>query len=224
MTRFLCAALLSCLAFAGCAVGADPGDRTSELAGVQPPAPRDILPRPPHCIAPWGIDWSVTLGVTDVDVVSPFCTQVMAGDRYIPEVLWITNTPTGVEGHPVVYPDGYFPTSSVPMTDFLHKLERVRYVVQPGGQEVVYSAPGIEKALIVSDLFAGSDQFPPAEMVLPVTALLGRLPALPVGSYRASIHFVMTAEHCDGNHADRANNCLPAGDSLVLSRAFDVVP
>ena len=217
MSRLFSAAVLGSLALVGCALD-EPGEATSEVAQ------HDVLPRPPHCIAPWGIDWSQTLGITDADVVNAFCTDVVTGDRYIPTVLWITNTATGSRDNPLVYPDGYFPLSRVPMTDFLHKLQRVRYVVDPGGMEVVYSAPSIERPQIVSDLFAGSDDFPPGEMGLPVTALLGRLPPLSAGSYRASIHFVMSAQHCDGNGAVLADNCVPAGDSFVLSRGFTVAP
>jgi len=222
MTRFLLAASLSSLVLVGCAVDPEPAEVSAAVVRADGQAPRDVLPpNPPHCIAPWGTDWTRVLGVVGADVVSPFCTQVVLGDRYVPEVLWITNTETGLPDHPVVYPDGYFPTSRAPMTDFLHKLDSVRYVVQPGGQEIVYSAAAIERGLTVNDLFAGSDEFPPEQLVFPATALLGKLPSVTEpGSYRAEIHFVMRAAHCDGQSADTANSCLPAGDTLVISRGF----
>src|SRR5262245_53839181 len=89
---------------------------------------------PPHCVAPWGIDWNEVLEV-DAAIVSPFCTKVRPGDPYTPEVLWITNTDEGVEGVPVLYPPGYVPLRKGPMIDFLHKLTSVRYLVKPGNFE-----------------------------------------------------------------------------------------
>lgn len=215
MSRVLSGVLVSSLALVGCAVdGEGPASAAEEQAS--------ILPRPPHCVAPWGIDWSQTLGVTDAEIVSPFCTHVTTGNAYIPEGLWITNTATGTPDEPITYPDGYVPTSPAPMTDFLHKLARVRYVVQPDGQAFDLPAAGIEKQVTVNDLFKGSTEFPLSEATFPVTALLGKLPALPFGAHSVDIHFVMTAAHCDGHGTDRADHCLPAGDTKVLTRSLTV--
>jgi hypothetical protein len=213
MSRVLSGVLVSSLALVGCAVDAE-----------EPPAEgqASILPRPPHCVAPWGIDWSQTLGVTDAEIVSPFCTHVTTGNAVIPEALWITNTATGTPDEPITYPSDYVPASPAPMTDFLHKLARVRYVVQREGLSFELAAPAIEKQVTVNDLFKGSDQFPASEATFPVTALLGKLPPLDFGGHTIEIHFVMTAAHCDGHGTNRADSCLPAGDTLVLTRSLTV--
>jgi hypothetical protein len=138
--------------------------------------------------------------------------------------IWITNTPDGVEGHPVVYPVDYVQASKAPMTDFLHKLIGVRYVVHPGGQEFRFRPGDLEELVTLDDLFKGSGQFDPAELAKPAVALLGSLPPLPAGFYDADIHFALSATHCDGQTADRASSCLPAGDTLVLTRHFGVLP
>ena len=203
---------------AGC--GSDPD---SDAVLFTSDATRDILPRF-HCVAKWGIDWNEVLGVTDAAIVSPFCVEIHATDPYIPEVKWITNTANGLPDHPVVYPEGYEPSSKVPMNDFLLKLARVRYVVQPGGQEFVFSARNIEKLVTVGDLYRGSDIFTPDEFVWPAASLLGRLPSLSPGAYSAEIHFDMLDTHCDGQSTDFSESCLPPGDTFVLARSFRVVP
>jgi hypothetical protein len=203
--------LLSTLAITGCAIDGEPEQAVSAVTAA-----------PPHCVAPWGVDWSDTLGVTSADLVTPFCANVVAGDRYVPEVLWITNTADGVEGHPVLYPGGYVPSSRAPATDFLHKLDQVRYVVHPGGQQYVFRGQDIEKVVTVGDLLRGSGDYDPAELAKPAIALLGTLPALTPGAYTADIHFVMSAAHCDGQTADRDNSCLQAGDTYLLTRHFTV--
>lgn len=180
--------------------------------------------RPPHCVVPWGIDWSEVLHVKKAAVVSADCTEVRAGDPYTPEVLWVTNTEDGIEGGPVLYPPGYTPRHKAPMNDFLHKLDRVRYVVQPGNQERSFDASQIRRGLQVGDLYEGSDQFTEVQMVWPATALLGELPPLPPGMYSAEIHFIMSDTHCDGQSDDFAKSCLPPGDSLALTRTFVVQP
>ena len=180
--------------------------------------------RPPHCVVPWGIDWSEVLHVKKAAVVSPDCTEVRAGDAYTPEVLWITNTEDGIEGGLVLYPPGYTPRHKAPMNDFLHKLDRVRYVVQPGNQERSFDPSPIQRGLHVGDLYEGSGQFTEVQMVWPATALLGELSPLPPGSYSADIHFIMSDTHCDGQTDDFAKSCLPPGDSLALTRTFVVQP
>jgi hypothetical protein len=229
MRGFVSSALLSSIAVAvaGCAIDTDPGEASLALVGAeeptQPGSSADI--RRDDCVPKWGIDWNLVLGVDDADIVSPFCTEVHVSDRYVPEALWITNTADGIEGGPVVYPDGYEPALKAPMDDFLHKLARVRYVVRPSGQEFTFPASEIENLLTVDDLFRGSDEFTPPQLVWPAVALLGELPRLLVpGSYRAEIHFLMSDTHCDGQTTDFAKSCLPPGDSFVLARDFTVVP
>jgi len=201
------------------------GDGVVARAEAEGPAEADGGGRrPPHCVVPWGIDWSEVLHVKKAAVVSPDCTEVRAGDPYTPEVLWITNTEDGIEGGPVLYPPGYTPRHKAPMNDFLHKLDRVRYVVQPGNQERSFDAAQIRRGLQVGDLYEGSGQFAEIEMVWPTTALLGELPPLPPGSYSADIHFIMSDTHCDGQSDDFAKSCLPPGDSLALTRTFVVQP
>lgn len=138
--------LLAVACAGGCALNADPekiavsGTRSAVTAPEDDAAPR----RPPHCIADWGTDWSDVLHVDKAAIVSsPFCTHVRPGDPYTPEVLWITNTEDGIEGGPVLYPPGYTPRHKAPMNDFLHKLDSVRYVVQPSGAEFSFSASNI---------------------------------------------------------------------------------
>ena len=216
--RLVCCALAAVAAGAGCAIDADPQAAVSaQLVGDGAPAIR-------HCVAPWEIDWNTVLQVEGAAIVTDFCTEVPAGAPYIPEVLWYTNTEDGIEGGPVLYPLEYVPLAKAPMTDFLHKLIGVRYVVQPGGLRFSFLAPAIEQVTTVGALFRGSTQFTPPQLALPATSLLGRLPPLPPGSYSAEIHFVMSATHCDGQTADRAKSCLPAGDSVALTRTFVVTP
>jgi hypothetical protein len=224
--RIVHAALLVVGFTAGCATSADP-DETSvatSAAAVENQPDTSSAHRPAHCVAPWGIDWSDVLHVKKAAIVSPFCTEVQAGDPYIPEVKWITNTEDGIEGLPLVYPAGYTPRHDEPTKDFLHKLERVRYVVHPGEQELSFRGSQIKKGLTLGDLYEGSTEFPPEQMVLPATSLLGELPSLPPGTYSADIHLVMSDMHCDGQTTDAAASCLPAGDSLALTRNFVVLP
>lgn len=215
MFKHVLFAALATSAFAACAVDEAPPAEHAAAVTVLPPDP-------PHCIAPWGIDWSDVLGVTDAEIVSPFCTSVSSAHRVIPEVLWITNAATGTEGNPVVYPDGYFPAQAAPIDDFIGKLTQVRYVIQPGGQQITYPASAIERRLVVRDLFAGSGEFADSELAWPTVALLGKLPALAPGNYRAEIHLVLSAQHCDGQTGSVADSCLPAGDTLAISRGFTV--
>lgn len=215
---------LATVAAAGCATSPDTDEAIGASVDLAAPAqPADASGRhPPDCVVPWGIDWSDVLHINNAALVSPDCTVVRAGDPYIPEVLWITNTEDGIAGGPVLYPPGYTPRRSAPMDDFLHKLEGVRYVVQPGNVEFSFNASKLERKLTVDDLYRGSGQFTPPQLVWPATALLGQLPALPAGAYSADIHFIMSDTHCDGQHADFAESCLPPGDSLALTRQFVV--
>lgn len=227
--RLLSIAALAGSAPAGCATGAAPDDATGEsVAAVLDPdvpaAPGAAPRRPAHCVAPWGIDWSDVLHVDKAAMVSPFCTEVAAGDPFTPEVQWITNTEGGVADGPVLYPPGYTPRHKAPMNDFLHKLDSVRYVVQPGDLEFSFTASNIRRLVTVRDLYQGSDEFTPPQMAWPAAALLGELPPLPPGTYSADIHFVMSDAHCDGQHADFALSCLSPGDNFALTRDFVVVP
>jgi hypothetical protein len=212
-------ALMISVLVGGGAVNADTGEGNGN-----PTQPSANGQRRFHCVASWGIDWNEVLGVDDADIVNLFCLEVHTGDRFIPGVLWITNTADGIEGQPVVYPDGYVPARHAPMDDFLHKLVAVRYVVQPGGLEFSFRAGEIEGLVTVGDLFKGSDQFTPAEYVKPAAALLGKLPPLPQGFYTAEVHFIMSDVHCDGQTPDRENSCLGRGDTFLLTRHFAVLP
>lgn len=215
--RVVCCALVAVACGAGCATDAEP-----EAVASAEIAEGAILPLPPHCVAPWGTDWNAVLDVEGAAIVTDFCTEVPSGAAYIPEVLWITNTENGIEGGPVLYPVDYVPLAKAPMTDFLHKLIGVRYVVQPGNLQFSYLAPFIEEVLTVDPLFRGSTEFTPPQLAWPATSLLGRLPPLPPGSYSAEIHFVMAATHCDGQTTDRAKSCLSPGDTAVVTRRFVV--
>jgi hypothetical protein len=217
-------AALATVAAAGCATSPDTDEAVGASVDLTASAPRDDAAgrHPPDCVVPWGIDWSDVLHVNKAALVSPDCTMVRAGDPYIPEVLWITNTEHGIEGGPVLYPPGYTPSRKAPMEDFLHKLDRVRYIVQPGDLEFSFKASKLERKLTVDDLYRGSDQFTPPQLVWPATAMLAQLPALPTGAYSAEIHFIMSDTHCDGQHAVFADSCLPPGDSLALTRQFVV--
>lgn len=213
--RLVCCALV---AVAGCAMDSDP----ETMASAQIEAEAAILPPPVHCVAPWGIDWNSVLEVGGAEIVNDLCTEVSPGVPYIPEVLWITNTEDGIEGGPVLYPLDYVPLARAPMTDFLHKLIGVRYVIQPGNLPFAFLAPVIEKVVTVGALYRGSPDFTTPQLAWPATSLLGVLPPLPPGSYSAEIHFVMTATHCDGQTTDRAKSCLSPGDNAVSTRRFVV--
>jgi len=220
------AAAVVALWAAGCATYVAPDEAV--VARVDPGAPAQpddrASRRPDHCVAPWGIDWNDVLHVNKAAIVSAFCTEVQAGDSYTPEVLWFTNTEDGIEGEPVVYPPGYTPRHKAPMNDFLHKLDSVRYVVQPGDQEFVFRASKIDRRVTLRDLYDGSTDFTPPQLALPATVLLGELPPLPPGTFSADIHFVMSDTHCDGQTSDFALSCLPPGDSFALTRNFVVQP
>lgn len=222
----VCAALVAAGFGAGCVTDADPDTVVARVDPGVPTQPEDSSVRgPEHCVAPWGIDWNDVLHVKKAAMVSPFCTEVRAIDPYTPEVLWITNTEDGIEGGPVLYPPGYTPRDRAPTRDFVHKLESVRYIVQPGNQELSFRASKIEKGVIVRDLFEGSTgEFTPPQMAWPATALLGELPRLSPGIYSADIHFIMSDTHCDGQTDVFADSCLPPGDSFMLTRHFIVVP
>ena len=209
-----------------CAVDADPADHgeaaTTATAQAQPEHRHEHVRY--HCVLPWGTDWNRVLDLPDAALVIPACPEIHPGDRYVPLLIWTTNTRDGVEGLPVVYPDGYVPTKAAPMHDFLHKLERVRYVVQPGGQEYVFRPSRVDDLVTVGDLWADSGFFPPEQFPLPAMAFLGKLPPLPLGTYSTEIHLIMSEPHCDGAGTDLANNCLVAGDNFLFPQNFSVVP
>jgi hypothetical protein len=225
-SRIVYTALLPLVFGAGCATDAQPDDTIVARVdpGVATQPGHSNARRPEHCVAPWGIDWNDVLHVNKAAIVSSFCTEIRASDPYTPEVLWITNTEDGIEGGPVLYPEGYTPRHKAPMNDFLHKLDSVRYVVQPGNQELSFRASQIEKRVTVGDLYEGAPDFTAPQLVWPATALLGELPPLPPGTYSADIHFVMSDTHCDGQTSDFAQSCLPPGDSFTLTRSFVVQP
>jgi hypothetical protein len=215
------AVLVGAMVAEGCVTNAGPDESGVARMALDE---HDHGRRPPHCVVPWGIDWSEVLHVKKAAVVSADCTVIRAGDPYTPEMLWITNTEDGIEGGPVLYPPGYTPRHKAPMNDFLHKLEGVRYVVQPGNQERRFDASQIRKGLHVGDLYEGSGQFPDVQLVWPATALLGELPPLQPGTYSADIHLIMSETHCDGQTTDFAMSCLSPGDSFGLTRTFVVQP
>jgi hypothetical protein len=211
---------------AGCGIDPGPSDE-GESATVANGQTQSEHPREHHryhCVLPWGIDWNRVFHLHDAAIVIPACPEIHPGDRYVPLFFWTTNTKEGIEGQPVVYPDGYVPARAAPVHDFLHKLVKARYVVQPGGQEYVFRAREIEDVVTLGDLGRGSEFVTPAEYPEPAVALLGKLPPLPLGTYSTEIHVTMSDTHCDGLGTDFDSHCLPPGETFLFPQDFSVVP
>lgn len=160
-----------------------------------------------HCMSPFGFDLN-EFHATEVRIVTDFCTTVLAGEQWIPAVLWVTNNT-----HEVI-PDGYEPSRPTPIEDFNAKVLGARYVVDAGtGQERVYTFRAGE--ILQSGLiFPGFD--------LPGSALLPVLRPLSVGPHTVDIFVTMSAVHWDGFGDDPAENRLPAGETHWKQIAFEV--
>jgi hypothetical protein len=159
-----------------------------------------------HCLSPVGEDLNEALGTTDA-LVTPFCTEVRAGDRWRP-VLRVA-----AAGSDYVFPSGYAPTQPALDEDFAAKLVSVRYVVDAGtAQERTYVFPATR-----FDLELGV--FPGGVFVRWATPPLHPLPP---GDHTVDEYVTLSADFWDGLDVDPTANLIPAGESLAVSVGFTV--
>jgi len=155
-----------------------------------------------HCIFPGGTDFNELWGVTEA-VVWFNCTTIGAGEDWRVADAWGMNRK--FQGKP----KGFVPAGDTPLDDFLAKFVSAKVVVDagtPGQQVYVFDDTS---RLLVGD-----------NTVNAVT--MGVMPALPVGQHTVDAYWVMSALHCDGFPKPKGG-CLPAGESLGFSAAFEVV-
>lgn len=181
------------------------GAAVAQAGGSSPPSNRTSHPPAQtgenHCVAPNGLDANEFYGVSQ-QIVSPFCTQVDAGEHWTVWAFWLTS-----ESFDTV-PNGFVPTGSTPLEDFLAKFVGVRYVIDPGTRQerhLFFPANG--------RTFAAPTPVRPGLLVVtPLTFTIAR--PLSVGDHVVRVSWVMSDTHCDGLGDDPAINCIPAGESL----------
>jgi hypothetical protein len=165
-----------------------------------------------HCVSPSGVDLNELFGIS-AQIVTGFCTEVGAGERWVP-----SPSPWFVSPHPFTpktTPAGFVPAGATPQEDFFAKFAALKIVIDPGTkheQTVVFPNDGT--------LFA--DEFGGSILIIPIT--LGAVHPLPVGEHEAVVSWVFRAMHCNGIAADAATNCFPAGETAFLRLGFAVVP
>ena len=193
---------------------------------------------PAVCISDNGTDVQRYFGIEGSDVIwpniqgiSPPCLTVVQGRTFYRAHGWIAQLPERA-----VYPEGYEPGFRVPMLDFLSKLTEARYVISDSDGRVEITRTVRRPALLAhahlgrfGDLFVAPDT-----TLVPGVTIEGRAPewttlepfgsgSLDAGEHTIEIYWTLTEQHCDGFAPDRANNCLPAGQSLTTRTTFTVV-
>jgi hypothetical protein len=168
----------------------------------------------------------------------PPCVTVVQGNIFYRAHGWIAQLPPGteVDGGTIatVYPAGYRPDRQAPMQDFLSKVARARYVVSRDGRAEITRVVERRRLLDHAKLGEFGDLFVAPDSGSGVT-VHGAAPewttlepfssrGLGLGEHTIEIYWTLTRQHCDGFGTDAASNCLPAGESLVTSTAFNVVP
>lgn len=197
-----------------------------------------------RCLSDNGTDVGRYFDVGRADVIwlnlqgqQPPCLTVTRGNTFIRAHGWIAQLPPGtpVDGGVIetVYPAGYVPAKSAPMKDFLSKITQARYVVSRDGR--VVTARTVERRQLLDraeqgefgDLFVAPDtgggvtihDSAPEWTTLEPFSSRGLSRG---GGYQIEIYWTLTHRHCDGFGADPVANCLPAGESLATSTAFEI--
>jgi hypothetical protein len=197
------------------------------------------------CISDNGTDVNAYFGIGGSDAIwlnlqglQPACQTVVKGNTFYRVTGWITQVAPGTkEGNRTikpVYPKNYKPDFPAPMDDFLSKLVQERFVVSNGGTTITKTVtfPDLVahgKFGTFGDLFVAPDT-----TLVPGTTIYGDAPEwttveplesqmLGVGEHTIDVYWTMTKQHCDGFSTNVANDCLPAGESLVTSTTFTVV-
>jgi hypothetical protein len=199
---------------------------TALIAGCaeEPTVTPHIVPTPPppppaaqKCVTPWGIDWS-TMFELQYPLANEGCPAIPAAAAGYAQVqVKATNTESGLDGFPIVYPTAYdkIKHHADPMTDYLNKLDSIRYVIHPSGEQYQFDAAPATYVMTIGDLYRGSDLFKAAEYGKPAAATVNVLPPLPPGTHTVEVWTNLTAMHCDGLSTDAAKSCHPKGDALV---------
>jgi hypothetical protein len=160
-----------------------------------------------HCTTLNGVDLNLLFSVTE-QIVTYFCTAVETGERWRPGALWVVGKTFAS------VPPGFTSPHPTPLADFVAKLMRVRYVVDPGtNQERSYTFPN-------SDRLWTGPAGPDADGIN--TATLGTLHPLPPGQHVVRVFWTLSDTHCDGLGAVPEENCFPPGESLYAPTAFTV--
>jgi hypothetical protein len=161
-----------------------------------------------HCISPEGADLNEFYGLS-TQLVASFCDEVGSGEQWTPSLSWrLNHTFEAV-------PEGFVPAGTTPLEDFVAKFSGVRYVIDPGTNQ--------SKTTVfenVGDLFIGT--FSGFPRVSPVT--LGTLNPLPIGEHTVEVYWEFSAMHCDGFDPVSNASCIPAGETKVNTRTFEVTP
>src|SRR5262249_43257472 len=140
-------------------------------------------------------------------IVTPFCSEVLAGEHWWPVDRWLTARAW------LVIPAGFTPLGATPIEDFNRKFVSARYVVDPGtNQERTYSFPSasvLRTGLTVGDF--------------DISSWLAEFSPIAVGHHVLDLYITLSAEHWDGLGLDPAGDRLPAGETFYDEYEFDVV-
>jgi hypothetical protein len=198
------------------------------------------------CISDNGTNVNAYFGIEGSDAIwlnlqglQPACRTVIKGNTFYRVTGWITQVPPGTrEGNKrikPVYPVGYRPDFPAPMDDFLSKLSRERFVISNGGAPITITVTTPD-LLTHGKLGAFGDLFvAPDTALVPGVTIFGDSPEwttvepldsqmLSVGQHAIDVYWTLTKQHCDGFTRDVSLSCLPAGETLVTSTTFEVIP
>ena len=171
----------------------------------------------PHCVSPppANLDLNELHGIA-AQIVAAFCPQLNAGQPWTVAQRWFVLKTFAL------VPEGFEPAGETPLEDFLAKFAAVKYVIDPGTSQektVVFPNDGTLFTRPATVFPGGS---PNREYVTPIT--LGPLQPLSVGDHAVDVSWVFRAMHCDGIAANIDENCLPAGETRILTVQFEVTP
>jgi hypothetical protein len=198
-----------------------------------------------RCISDNGSDVNAYFDIEGSDAIwlnlqgrESACQTVIKGNTFYRVTGWITQVPPGTkEGNKKikpVYPMGYRPDFPAPMSDFLSKLSRERFVISNGGAPVTITvtSPNLiahGKLGAFEDLFVAPDT-----SLVPGVTIFGDSPewttiealdsqTLSVGQHTIDVFWTLTKRHCDGFTMETSLSCLPEGETLVTSTTFEVI-
>lgn len=170
-------------------------------------------PHTDHCYTPDGIDLNELYGTSD-QIVSRFCPEAEAGERWTSGAPWLMNKSFE---H---VPEGFEPAGDTPTEDFVAKFVSAKFVVDPGTPaEKTYVFPKSER-LWTGEWPAGEFKGYPTVNTTPMTSLK----PLSVGEHSFELYLTMSGVHCDGLGVVVEENCLPDGEFSWGGRPFKVIP
>ena len=140
---------------------------------------------PNQCIRATGVDLNVLYRVREQSV-TPFCTEVDAGERWRSSVRWVTN-----HAYDVI-PAGFDPKGLTPIQHFNAKFLGATYLIDPGTHHEQQFFVAARHVLRTGFVTNDADAFPFSTAVPPP------FNPLRVGTHVVQIYFLTRADHWDG--------------------------